>query len=57
MLTLGVRLMRMINPRLISSPLEGEETLSEESLKEEEFLLMRMIRGIYIVRGMSKALL
>ena len=56
MLMLGVRLMRMINPRLISSPLEGEEALSEDYLEDKKLLLMRMIRG-YIVRGMSKALL
>ena len=37
-------------------PLEGEETLSEESSEEKKFLLMRTIRG-YIVRGMSKVLL
>ena len=48
--------MRMINPRSISSPLEGEEILLEESLEEKKFLLMRTIRG-YIVRGTSKALL
>ena len=44
-----VRLMRMTSPRLISSPVERKEMLSDEPSVEKKLLLMRI--GDILVLG------
>ena len=52
-----VRLRRMTSPRLITPPLDGEETPSEEPLVEKKLLLRRMIRDSIVMEDLSIALL